>query len=101
MKRLLTTIILFIGLIPVSAMAQHGHHHGYWQRGTGPNWIWVTPAIIGGVIGYEIARNQPPVIIQQQPMIIRSPEIQQQNCSSWTEIQHSDGTITRTRTCTQ
>jgi hypothetical protein len=22
-------------------------------------------------------------------------------CSTWTEVQHPDGTITRTRTCTQ
>jgi len=42
----------------------HGHrpiHHNHWG--------WVAPTIIGGVIGYEIARNQNPVIVQQPTVI--------------------------------
>jgi hypothetical protein len=39
--------------------------------------------------------QQPQVVIQQQPVI------QSQNCTPWTETQHPDGTITRTRTCQQ
>ena len=100
MKKIILTLAL---LASVPAFAQHyHHHHGYWQRG-GNNWMWVAPTIIGGVIGYEIARNQPPVVVQQ-PVIVQNqnlPTVQQQQCSPWTEVQNSDGTITRTRTCSQ
>lgn len=98
MKKFLFTLLL---LASVPAFAQHhfrhGHHH--WQRGHS-NWVWVAPTIIGGVIGYELARNQPLVV--QQPVIVQQPTVQQnQNCTPWTETQNSDGTITRTRTCQQ
>jgi len=100
MKKLLTILLLSTSAT-VFAGPHHGHHHGYWRHG-GSNWVWVAPTIIGGVIGYEIARNQPPVVVQQ-PVIVQQPQIaqQQQNCSPWTEIQNSDGSITRTRTCSQ
>jgi hypothetical protein len=101
MKKLLAVFLL---LIAGTASAQHfHHHHGYWQRGYNGGWNWVAPTIIGGVIGYEIARNQTPVVVQQQPVIVQQPAtvIQSQNCSPWTETQNPDGTITRTRTCAQ
>jgi hypothetical protein len=82
--------------------AQYGHH-GHWHRG-GNGWMWIAPTVIGGVIGYEIARNQPPVIVQQPPVIIQQPGQvygTSQNCTPWTETQNADGTITRTRTCAQ
>jgi len=95
MKKLLILCLLSVSS---AAMAQH-HHHGYWQYRSGPNpWIWVAPTVIGGVIGYEIARNQPPVVVQQPPVIVQQLPAQQ-NCSPWTEMQNPDGTITRTRTC--
>jgi hypothetical protein len=59
----------------------------------------MVPALIGGAIIYEAARQQPPVIVQQQPVLVTPPPVQ--NCTPWTEVQSSDGTITRTRTCTQ
>ena len=94
MKKILLTLILLASM-PVFAQ----HHHGYWSYRSGPNpWVWVAPTIIGGVIGYEIAK-QPPVIVQQQPVIVQQHP--QFNCSPWTEIQNPDGTITRTRTCSQ
>lgn len=99
MKKLLAVLLLTVS---ASAMAQHHHgHHGHWRHGGGNSWVWVAPALIGGVIGYEISRNQPPVVVQQQPVIIQNPQVVQQNCSPWTEIQNPDGTITRTRTCQQ
>jgi hypothetical protein len=101
MKKLLALILLTVS---TSIMAQHGfrHHHGYHS---GPNYNWVAPTIIGGFIGYEIARNQQPIIVQQ-PVIVQQPQPityygQSQNCTVWTEVQQSDGTITRTRTCSQ
>ena len=105
MKRLITLVLLAGS---VSAMAQPGfrhHHHGYYP---GYNYGWVAPTIIGGMIGYEIARNQPPVIVQQ-PVVVQQYPVppatvyygQSQQCTAWTEVQNSDGTITRTRTCSQ
>lgn len=101
MKKILITSLLVLSSIP--ALAQHHghhHHHGYWRSGPS-GWVWVAPTIIGGVIGYEIARNQPPVVVQQPVVVQNPPVVVQQNCSPWTEIQNPDGTITRTRTCTQ
>jgi hypothetical protein len=76
---------------------QHGHHQGHWARSHGGNWVWMVPALIGSAIIYENIRQQPPVIIQQQPLVM--PPLSAENCSPWTEVQSSDGTITRTRTC--
>ena len=85
-------------LISVSAFAQHGH----WER-HGGGWGWVAPVVIGGAIGYELARPVAPVVITQQPpVVIQQPQVvQTQNCSPWTQIQNPDGTVTVTRTCTQ
>jgi hypothetical protein len=94
MKKLLAAALLTISM---SAMAQHGYGfrpHGYYGGG----WGWVAPTVVGGVVGYEIARQQQPVVIQQQPVVIQQS---QQLCTPWTETQHPDGTITRTRTCSQ
>jgi len=91
MKKLIALSILTLA---VSAQAQHHHYH------RGGN--WVAPVVIGGVVGYALARNYyepvynygyvpPPPVVVQQP--IRSA------CTPWTETQYADGTITRTRTC--
>jgi hypothetical protein len=98
--------LLAITLLTISSASFAGpyHHHGHWRHGGGNSWFWVAPTVIGGVIGYEIARNQTPVVVQQPPVVIQNPPVvvqQNQNCSPWTEIQNLDGTITRTRTCTQ
>ena len=106
MKQLIALLFLTVS---VSAIAQpgfrHYHHHGYYP---GPNYSWVAPTIIGGVIGYEIARNYPPMIVQQPVVIQQAPMPpatvyygQSQQCSEWVEVQQSDGTVTRTRTCKQ
>ena len=100
MKKLLIVLLLTLG---TSAMAQHGfrhhHHRGYYP---GYGYGWVAPTIIGGVIGYEIARSQPPVIVQQPVIVQPQPTYgQTQICTEWKEIQTSDGRIYRERTCTQ
>ena len=107
MKKIVLILCL---LLTSTAFAQH-RHQGYWRHGGGNSWFWVAPTVIGGVIGYEIAKQQPPIIIQQplncaSPGVrcsyeIQPPPTQQQICSPWTEVQNPDGTITRTRTCTQ
>jgi hypothetical protein len=102
MKRILA---ILLALASASAMAQHGfrhHHHGHHS---GPNYGWIAPTFIGGVIGYEIARNYPPVVVQQPVIVQQAPATvyygQSQQCTAWTEVQNFDGTITRTRTCSQ
>jgi hypothetical protein len=96
MKRILLILALTAS---GTAFAQHNHYgHGYWRHDGRGGWGWVAPAVIGGVIVYEATR--PPVVVQQPAPVI----IQQQPgpiCSPWTEVQNPDGTITRTRTCTQ
>ena len=83
-------------------MAQHHHHH-HRHNGLGYNG-WIAPVIVSGVIGYEIARRQPPVIVQQPVVVQPAPYYGQtpvQSCTAWTEIQMPDGRIYRERTCTQ
>jgi hypothetical protein len=109
MKKIVILLSLMVLSSPVLAQ-YHGHHHyGYWRHAGGPSpWVWVAPTIVGGVIGYEIARNQPPVVVQQ-PVIVQQTPVppatvyygQTQTCTVWTEVQQPDGTITRTRTCSQ
>lgn len=121
MKKLIA--LLLLTLSASAAMAQHhgyghgkGHgnvyrnlhgHHGH----VGGGWGWAVPAAIGGLIVYQATRPQsvivqpPPVVYQQAPVVIQQPSdysnLQNQNCTAWTEVQSSDGSITRTRTCTQ
>jgi hypothetical protein len=96
MKKLLVTTLL---LLSGTAFAQHHHHHHRYS-----SWGWAGPAIIGGVIGYEIARQPQPVIVQQYPApVVVQPSViyQSPNCTPWVETMSPDGTITRTRTCAQ
>jgi hypothetical protein len=90
--------LLALALLSSTAAFAHGH----WEyRGGG--WGWVAPAVVGGVVGYELAR--PPVVapapvVVQQPVIVQQPAVvEQQNCSPWTQIQNPDGSVTSTRTC--
>ena len=82
-KLIASALVAGTALVSTSVDAYGGHrhgHHGYWHR-SAPTWGWVAPTIIGGVIGYEIARNQTPVIIQQ-PQVIQPQVIAPQpgNC---------------------
>ena len=100
MKRLLTILTFVTSSAFAGPNGYHGsalhtphHHHGG---------NWIAPVVVGGVIGYALTRNYyepvynygyvpPPTVVVQQP--VRSA------CTPWTETQHADGTITRTRTC--
>lgn len=92
MKKLIALILV---TMTVSAQAQHHHHRGS---------NWVAPMVIGGVVGYALTRNYyepvynygyvpPPTVVVQPPA--------RAVCTPWTETQHPDGSITRTRTCSQ
>ena len=98
MKRLVALILITLS---ATAMAQHHPHHRH--GGWGYNG-WIAPVIVSGVIGYEIARRQPQVIVQQPVVVQPAPYYGQtpvQSCTAWTEIQMPDGRIYRERTCTQ
>jgi hypothetical protein len=99
MKKLIALVLFTLS---ATAMAQHHHHH-HRHNGWGYNG-WIAPVIVSGVIGYEIARRQPPVIVQQPVVVQPAPYYGQtpvQSCTAWTEIQIPDGRIYRERTCTQ
>jgi hypothetical protein len=66
MKKILIALSLFAVIGSANA-----HGHGYWRGG-----YWVGPAVIGGVVGYSLARQPyyyPPVVVQQQPVIVQQP----------------------------
>ena len=78
--------VLIAGLIAVGAIGS-AQAHGYGHHGHGGGWGWVGPALIGGVIGYEMSRPAPvyapqpqviyqpaPVVIQQQPEVRVMPQ---------------------------
>jgi hypothetical protein len=68
-------ILGFVILLMAGTASAHWHGYGgccyrpYYGGG------WVAPAIIGGVIGYELSRPQPQVIVQQPPVIVQQPPI--------------------------
>ena len=97
MKKLIALVLITLS---ATAMAQHHHpRHGGWGYNG-----WIAPVIVSGVIGYEIARRQPQVIVQQPVVVQPAPyygQIPVQSCTVWTEIQMPDGRIYRERTCTQ
>ena len=106
MKRVITALALLA--VAGTASAQwhhHGYHGGYRYHGGYSGGGWVAPLIIGGVVGAVIANNRDPIVVQQPPVIVQQPQsviIQRQPvCTEWREIQNSDGTIYRERTCTQ
>ena len=73
------------------------HSHGYYHGNH-----WVTPLVIGGILGYAVTRHYDPVIVQQPPVIVQQPTVANtQVCTPWIETQQADGTVVRQRTCNQ
>ena len=67
MKKLIAVLTL---VLATSAYADHPYRHGYYHSGSGG---WVAPLIIGGAMGYMIAR--PPVVVQQPPVVVANPPV--------------------------
>ena len=55
-----------------SALAHGPRHFNHGPVHRIHNWHWVAPTIIGGVIGYEIARANTPVIVNLPPVMAQS-----------------------------
>ena len=86
MKRIVAGFLL--AFVALAANAQHFHHHGHgccYRGAYGGN--WVAPALIGGIIGYEISRNTSPAVVQQ-PVIVQQPVVVQQQPA---EVVYIDG----------
>ena len=69
MKKFILIFALLSAVVSAEACCYRGgyYHHGYYGNG------WVAPALIGGVIGYELAR--PPVVVEQQPIVVQQPPV--------------------------
>ena len=81
LKKLLLSLLLIgagMGACTVQAEAHgyYGYRGGYYGGG------WVAPALIGGVVGYSLARPYyappPPVVYVQPPVYIQQPQIVQE-----------------------
>jgi hypothetical protein len=69
MKKLIA--ILLLTLTATTAMAQHHGHGGYYRTNGG----WVAPALIGGIIGYGIARPYYPPVYTAPPVVYAPPPV--------------------------
>jgi len=58
------------------AQAHEGfrYHGGCCYRGGGYGMGWVAPALVGGVIGYELSRPNT-VVIEQPPVYVQQPSV--------------------------
>jgi len=76
---LVLSMLAIVGTASAHGPYRYGGWHGGYYGGYGG---WVGPALIGGVIGYELSRppvyTQPPVIVEQQPIVVQSQPVIQQ-----------------------
>ena len=72
MKKLIAVVALALATSAYADPYRHGYYH---HSGGGGG--WVAPLIIGGAMGYMIAR--PPVVVQQPPVVVQQPPVVMQN----------------------
>ena len=103
MKKFVAILLL---TLTATAHAGGGYHGGYYRTGG-----WVGPAIVGGVIGYGLARPyyyppvyvQPPVVYAPPPVYYQQPPVyyqqptQPQSCQR-VIIQNEQGQFIREET---
>ena len=70
MKKLLCVVLLVVSGFANADGFRHNnwHHHREQPRFQSGN-NWIAPVIIGGIIGYEISRQQQPMVVQSPVMI--------------------------------
>jgi hypothetical protein len=80
MNKLLCVVLLAVSGV-ASADGPGGFRHyerGYYERPYRTGGDWVGPALIGGIIGYELSRpryDNPPPVVVQRPVIVQQPTI--------------------------
>ena len=77
MKKIILASLLalaFIGSAEAHGPYRYGGWHGGYVHGGCYGCGWVAPALIGGVIGYELARPET-VVVEQQPVIVQQPSV--------------------------
>jgi len=83
MKKTLLALSLLVLFGTASAQAHGPYRMGGWHGGYyGCGGCWVAPALIGGVVGYELSRpstvvveQQPSVIVQQPQTVVQAPPV--------------------------
>ena len=75
MRKVILSVTL--ALAGMSANAQWHHHQHYYHGGGGIGWAF--PALVGGVVGYEIAKQPAPVVVQQPPVVVQPQVITDPN----------------------
>jgi len=99
MKKIITLVLLTVSVSAFADWHHGGHHNGGHHRGGGNGWGWgpVLGGAVAGAVIYDIYNR--PIVVQQPQIVVQNPPVQMQTCTPWTETQHPDGNITRTRTC--
>ena len=72
MKKLLCVVLLAVSGFANADGLRHDRWHHHERPRYNPNNNWIAPVLIGGIIGYEISRQQQPVVVQQ-PVVIYPP----------------------------
>jgi len=78
MKKLLLALSLISVFQAASAHGPYrafGWHGGYYHGGYGCGGCWVAPALIGGVVGYELAQPNTVVVEQQPQTVVQAPPV--------------------------
>ena len=79
MKKLLCVVLLALsGLAQADGPGGFRHYErGYYEPHYRTGGDWVAPALIGGIIGYELnrPRYEPAPVIVQRPVIVQQPPV--------------------------
>ena len=105
MKKLFALIL--IASAGMGACVANAEAHGYYRGGCCYRGGWVAPAIIGGVIGYELSRPYyppapvyyppPPVVYAPPPVYVQQPAPYASTCTRYI-IQNEQGQTVREET---
>lgn len=72
-KKYIATFVLCAGLGTCAVSNAEPWHHGGGHYVYRPGFGWVVPAVVGGVIGYEIAQPRQPNVVVVQPQPVYPP----------------------------